>query len=123
MDEIEAGIVSLRKACQLDKDNVEIRIKLAEALIMSREDHLEEALKHFKFVYEKDNHDYDALIGLSQVYEKTGNLEHAIEYAQIAARLQEAPVNCLFFLGTLYYKTKDLKKAEDLFRKVLSNYY
>jgi tetratricopeptide (TPR) repeat protein len=65
---------------------------------MAGDEYLNEALKHFKYVYDLDKNDYDALIGLSQVYEKRGDIQLAIEYAESASKLSEAPVNCLYFL-------------------------
>ena len=95
---METGITNFRKAVEINPETAETRIKLAEALIMSSDDNTDEALSHFKYVYDKDKNDYDALIGLSQVYDKQGKLREALEFGLIAAKLPEAPTNCLFFL-------------------------
>ena len=97
-DKIDEGIATLKKACELNPSSSETRIKLAEALIIGGDDFLNEALKHFKYVHEQDKDNYDALIGLSQVYEKSGDIQLAIEYAESASKFDEAPVNCLYFL-------------------------
>ena len=102
-DKLEEGINCLRKACELSPSNFEVRIKLAEALLMGGEECLDEALTHLKYVYDLDQNEYDALIGLSQVYDKRGDAQLAIEYAEAASKLPEAPATCLYFLVKNYH--------------------
>lgn len=119
LGEIAEGIKILEKGYRLQKKNLKLRKKLARALLLSDEDRVEEAQDHFEYIYLRDENDYISLLGLGQVHERRGEYETALDFLQKAVAHEKADINCKFFLGTVYAKMKDFKKALGLFREVL----
>lgn len=121
LGELAEGIRLLERAYRLQKNNLKIRRKLARALLLSEEDRVDEAQDHFEYVYQRDENDYVSLLGLGQVHERRGEYEAALEFLQRAVNHEKADINCKFFLGTVYVKMKEFKKALSMFREVLRN--
>ena len=69
---------------------------------------------------DKDENNYEALVGMGKVHEKMNDLDSSIEYMERASHLVERNGNSLFYLGTLHLRNKNLDKAVQLFEEVLS---
>lgn len=119
--DIPNGTENLMKSYQLDPKNLKTHKKLGRAYLLSEENKIEEAFKHFNFVYDRNPEDYIGLLGIGQAFERKGDYEKALEYLKRAADHPKSDLNCQFFLGTVYSKLRDFKKAQEIFRHVLKN--
>ena len=46
--------------------------------------HVDDAIGYLTRAIEKDNKNYDCLIGLGKAYEKKGNIDKSIQFTQLA---------------------------------------
>ncbi len=82
---------------------------------------MDDAISYLSKAIEQDPRNYDCLIGLAKAYEKKGELEKAVQCAELAIDTPEPNINAIFYLGMLLLKKKDIKQAGDTFKRVLSN--
>ena len=121
LGDIKLGTEHLLKAYNLNPNHLKTHKKLGRAYLLSDENKIDEAFHHFNYVHETNPNDYIGLLGLGQAYERRGEYEKALEFLQQASEHQKADINCQFFLGTVYSKLREFKKAQEIFRNVLSN--
>lgn len=121
LGDILNGTENLIKSYQLEPKCLKTHKKLGRAYLLSEDNKIDEAFKHFNFVYDRNPEDYIGLLGLGQAFERKGDYEKALEYLKKAAEHPKSDLNCQFFLGTVYSKLRDFKKAQDIFRHVLKN--
>lgn len=85
-DNLDKAIEAYRRALQVQNDNVEIRRRLAEALL--RTDHAEEALAEYQVLAKADPENPETQMRLSQIYRHQGRFEEsrqALERAKAAS--------------------------------------
>lgn len=97
-------------------------IKLGEAYLLSENDNsaTNDAFMYLSSAATLEPQNYNALIGLAKVHEKKNEVDLAIQYAEEAMKLNNTNLNAIYYLGMLQMKKKDMKKATDIFQKVLS---
>ena len=118
--DVQHGTEQLTKAYNLDPKNLKTHKKLGRAYLLSEENKIEEAFKHFNFVHDNNPDDYIGILGLGQAYERKGDYETALDFLKRASEHPKADLNCQFFLGTIYSKLREFKKCQEIFRHVLS---
>jgi len=119
--DVQHGTEQLTKAYNLDPKNLKTHKKLGRAYLLSEENKIEEAFKHFNFVHDNNPDDYIGILGLGQAYERKGDYETALDFLKRASEHPKADLNCQFFLGTIYSKLREFKKCQEIFRHVLKN--
>lgn len=84
-NKIKDGIDNLMKSYSLEKENIDILIKIGEAYLMfDEEEQVNEAISYLTKAIEMDNKNYDCLIGLGKAYDNKGDLEKAIRFTELA---------------------------------------
>ncbi|CAD8177771.1 unnamed protein product [Paramecium octaurelia] len=114
---LKEGIDNLSKAQTLDHKNMDIIIELGEALMIYDEDPtaIDEAIVILHKGMIVDPLNYECTNALARAYEKKGDLVQAIKYGKLATEQPNSDSNSHYFLGTLYFKKKDLKSAAESF--------
>ncbi|CAK74901.1 unnamed protein product (macronuclear) [Paramecium tetraurelia] len=119
--QLKEGIDNLSKAQTLDYQNMDIIIKLGEALMIHDEDPT--AIDQAVIVLHKgmivDPLNQECTDALARAYEKKGDLDNAIKYGKLATEQPNSNQNSHYYLGTLYFKKKDLKSAAKSFITLL----
>ena len=105
--EKENGLVHLRKAYEIDPENIETLEKLAEVLFRDHKT-IDEAIKLLKEALKIDPNYIDALVTLSRAYEAKGQLNLAIETLE---KVKEENQDVIYNMGRFYFRTGNYTKS------------
>ncbi len=122
LGDVSGGTDHLVKSDSIDSKNMKTHKKLGRAYLLSDDSRVEDAFKYFNLVNDKDPNDYIGILGLAQAHERKGEYEAALDYLKVAIQSPKADLNCQFFMGTVYSKLREFKKAQEIFRTVLSKH-
>lgn len=137
-NESEEAIETYKKLLKLDSDDVESRLSLAELLI--KEKQVEQAVEELNEAAEykirkKDLNEADEILKKARALDKEHprTLENMIDLFKLGKKKKEAlklvnevlrkdkeNLKALYLLGDLCFENDELKKAEEIFKKILS---
>jgi tetratricopeptide (TPR) repeat protein len=115
-DDTEKAILKLQRAVALCGDTVvAVRARLAEALL--GQDRLDEADIHFRRVLQLQPGDPRALLGLSRMAHRRGDLQESLNYAQRCLHEEGARKSSHLLLAEIYQRLGDKKAADQQSRQ------
>ena len=116
-------IDSLRKAIDLDKNNLDARIKLGNyylALSKGQAQYIDEAERLAKEVLDKDANNIEGHILMGSILFARNDKDKAFAELNHAIDLNPNRVESYLSLAKFYIVTNDRNKAEDLFKKTIA---
>ncbi len=106
-----------QKAIEKKSDYADAIIQLA--LILEKENVLDEAIKRLEDLVSKDPWNFEAYFQLGRLYFNAGRVDQAIEIFQIVTRWMPQYSNALYSLGVAYSAKGQTQEAIKAFEKVL----
>ena len=101
-------IIILRKELAINKDSIEILVKLAEALMLMDDNKEEErqknALKYINLWLEYDSSNIDATTLLGKIKEKQGKYDESLAAFEKAVNKDPKRPQTFYYLGQLFEK-------------------
>lgn len=108
--DVPSAIYALRCAINLQPDNADIRVKLAELYLSMKLTN--KAIDEYKSALFYNKSDEDIYSKLVAIYMNTGKFSDAVTYMEDAIRINPNNVDALLNLGDLYWNMSKIDEAE-----------
>lgn len=112
-----------RKELVINKDSIELLVKLAETLMLMEDNKVDErqqnALKYINLWLEYDPDNIDAMTLLGKIKEKQGKYDESLVAFEKAVNKDSKRHQTFYYLGQLFEKRKEFKKAITAYKQWL----